>query len=79
MVETNGCAPPPLERLSRHRPICGCAAAFFDLYAPGMEHPVRCSTSFGDTLESIRSFDPETQRTIGQLRGLDLVPMGDCN
>ncbi|MGO9132955.1 MAG: transcription-repair coupling factor [Methylovirgula sp.] len=47
-----------------------------DLYAPAMLEPVRLDF-FGDTLESIRTFDPETQRTIGQLRGLDLVPMSE--
>lgn len=47
-----------------------------DLYAPGMTGPVRLDF-FGDTLESIRSFDPETQRTVGQLRALDLVPMSE--
>ena len=30
-----------------------------DLFAPGMDEPVRLDF-FGDTLESIRSFDPET-------------------
>jgi transcription-repair coupling factor (superfamily II helicase) len=47
-----------------------------DLYAPGMAEPVRLDF-FGDTLESIRSFDPETQRTTDQLRGLDLVPVSE--
>jgi transcription-repair coupling factor (superfamily II helicase) len=47
-----------------------------DLYAPGAPAPVRLDF-FGDTLESIRSFDPESQRTIGQLRSLDLVPMSE--
>ena len=47
-----------------------------DLYPPGLPNPVRLDF-FGDTLESIRSFDPETQRTIGQLRALDLVPMSE--
>ena len=47
-----------------------------DLFAPGMPLPVRLDF-FGDTLESIRSFDPETQRTVGQLRALDLVPMSE--
>lgn len=47
-----------------------------DLYAPGLAGPVRLDF-FGDTLESIRSFDPETQRTIGQLRALDLVPLSE--
>lgn len=47
-----------------------------DLYAPGLPAPVRLDF-FGDTLESIRAFDPETQRTTGQLRSLDLVPMSE--
>jgi transcription-repair coupling factor (superfamily II helicase) len=47
-----------------------------DLYAPGLPAPVRLDF-FGDTLESIRSFDPETQRSVGQLRALDLVPMSE--
>ncbi|HEX4410621.1 MAG TPA: transcription-repair coupling factor [Xanthobacteraceae bacterium] len=47
-----------------------------DLYAPGMDAPVRLDF-FGDTLESIRSFDPESQRTYVDLRALDLVPMAE--
>jgi transcription-repair coupling factor (superfamily II helicase) len=47
-----------------------------DLYAPGMELPIRLDF-FGDTLESIRSFDPESQRTVGQLHALDLVPAAE--
>ena len=47
-----------------------------DLFAPGLPLPVRLDF-FGDTLESIRSFDAETQRTTGQLRALDLVPMSE--
>jgi transcription-repair coupling factor (superfamily II helicase) len=47
-----------------------------DLFAPGMDAPVRLDF-FGDTLESIRSFDPETQRTTEELRRLDLVPMAE--
>jgi transcription-repair coupling factor (superfamily II helicase) len=47
-----------------------------DLYAPGMGDPVRLDF-FGDTLESIRAFDPETQRTTAELRTLDLVPMAE--
>ena len=31
----------------------------------------RCGSIFGDTLETIRSFDPESQRTTDQLRALD--------
>ena len=47
-----------------------------DLFAPALAEPIRLDF-FGDTLETIRTFDPETQRTIGQLRGLDLVPMSE--
>ena len=47
-----------------------------DLFPPGMDQPVRLDF-FGDTLESIRIFDPETQRTSGELRSLDLVPVAE--
>ncbi|MGH6784943.1 MAG: transcription-repair coupling factor, partial [Sphingomicrobium sp.] len=47
-----------------------------DLFAPGMDLPVRLDF-FGDTLESIRGFDPETQRTERELRALDLVPVAE--
>lgn len=47
-----------------------------DLYPPGLAIPVRLDF-FGDTLESIRSFDVETQRSQTQLRMLDLVPMSE--
>jgi transcription-repair coupling factor (superfamily II helicase) len=47
-----------------------------DLFPPGTDLPVRLDF-FGDTLESIRTFDPETQRTVGQMRALDLVPAAE--
>ncbi len=47
-----------------------------DLFAPGMAAPVRLDF-FGDTLELIRSFDPESQRTTAELRALDLVPVAE--
>ena len=47
-----------------------------DLFAPAIDAPVRLDF-FGDTLESIRSFDPETQRTAEDLRALELVPMAE--
>ncbi|MCL2429604.1 MAG: transcription-repair coupling factor, partial [Alphaproteobacteria bacterium] len=47
-----------------------------DLYPPGADDPVRLDF-FGDTLESIRTFDPESQRSIGEIRGLDLVPVAE--
>jgi transcription-repair coupling factor (superfamily II helicase) len=48
-----------------------------DLYPPGAAAPIRLDF-FGDTLESIRAFDPETQRSVGQLRSVDLVPMSEA-
>jgi transcription-repair coupling factor (superfamily II helicase) len=47
-----------------------------DLFPPGQPEPVRLDF-FGDTLESIRTFDPETQRTTDQLHALDLVPVAE--
>ena len=47
-----------------------------DLFPPGMDEPVRLDF-FGDTLETIRAFDPETQRTQYDMRALDLVPAAE--
>jgi transcription-repair coupling factor (superfamily II helicase) len=47
-----------------------------DLYAPGVLGPIRLDF-FGDTLESIRQFDPETQRSTGALRMLELIPTSE--
>jgi transcription-repair coupling factor (superfamily II helicase) len=48
-----------------------------DLYAPGGE-PVRLDF-FGDMLESIRAFDPATQRTTGQKQSFSLKPMSEVS
>ncbi len=48
-----------------------------DLYAPGTAAPIRLDF-FGDTLETIRPFDPATQRTTGQLPRLELVPASEA-
>ena len=47
-----------------------------DIFAPGEREPVRLDF-FGDTLESIRSFDPATQRTTGQRKSFELSPMSE--
>ncbi|MEQ8745372.1 transcription-repair coupling factor [Pyruvatibacter sp.] len=44
-----------------------------DIFPPGFAEPVRLDL-FGDTLEAIRTFDPETQLTTGALSRVDLVP-----
>ena len=45
-----------------------------DLYPPGPMGPIRLDL-FGDVLETIKGFDPETQRSTHPVRALDLVPM----
>ncbi|MFI5015201.1 MAG: transcription-repair coupling factor [Hyphomicrobiales bacterium] len=47
-----------------------------DLWPSTHAEPVRLDF-FGETLESIRSFDAETQRSTGQLRSIDLVPLSE--
>ncbi len=47
-----------------------------DVFPPGGEEPVRLDL-FGDTLESIRAFDPETQRSTKQLKEIDLLPVSE--
>jgi len=47
-----------------------------DLFAAGQGEPVRVDF-FGDTIDSIRTFDVESQRTLAQKKRLDLVPMSE--
>ncbi len=49
-----------------------------DVFAPGALAPVRLDF-FGDELESIRVFDPLTQRTIGTADRLDLGPVSELS
>ena len=48
-----------------------------DVFPPNSAEPVRLDL-FGDTLESIRSFDPETQRSTKQLKDVSLLPVSEC-
>ncbi len=48
-----------------------------DVYPPGAPEPVRLDL-FGDTLETIRGFDPETQRSTGKLDAVDLLPVSEA-
>jgi len=72
-LERNGFSRTPTVRETGEYAVRG---GIVDLYPPASEEPVRLDF-FGDTLESIRSFDPETQRTSKQLKRLDLVPMSE--
>ncbi len=72
-LERNG-----FERVATVREVGEYAVrgGILDVFVPGSEEPVRLDF-FGDTLESIRSFDPASQRTTGQVRSLDLNPMSE--
>ncbi|MDE1570379.1 transcription-repair coupling factor [Aquabacter sediminis] len=72
-AERNGYLRTPTVRDTGEYAVRG---GLIDLFPPGVPQPIRLDF-FGDTLESIRSFDPETQRTSGQLRALDFVPMAE--
>ncbi len=47
-----------------------------DLFAPGFDFPLRLDF-FGDTVESIRLFDPITQRSVEEIREAVLLPASD--
>ncbi len=47
-----------------------------DLFPASMETPLRFDF-FGKSLETIRSFDPETQRSTGTLKSIALAPMSE--
>ncbi|HWJ86783.1 MAG TPA: transcription-repair coupling factor [Pelagibacterium sp.] len=48
-----------------------------DLFPAGNNQPLRFDF-FGQQLETIRTFDPETQRTTGNIRKVTLVPMSEA-
>lgn len=47
-----------------------------DLFSPGEDAPVRIEF-FGDTIESIRTFDPETQRSIKERDSSIIMPAAE--
>jgi transcription-repair coupling factor (superfamily II helicase) len=48
-----------------------------DVFPPGADEPVRLDL-FGDTLDGIRAFDRETQRSTRQLKSVDLLPVSEA-
>ena len=72
-LETNGFQRTPTVRETGEYAVRG---GILDLFAPGEETPLRLDF-FGDTLESVRTFDAVTQRTLTQAASLDLVPMSE--
>ncbi|MCK6418745.1 MAG: transcription-repair coupling factor [Alphaproteobacteria bacterium] len=47
-----------------------------DLFPPGFEQPLRLDL-FGDTVETIRSFDAESQRSLGHVKDFTLHPAAE--
>ena len=47
-----------------------------DIFPPGQAQPLRLDF-FGDELESIRAFDPVTQRTTGDVKSLAVKPVSE--
>ncbi|RED51072.1 transcription-repair coupling factor [Aestuariispira insulae] len=47
-----------------------------DIFPAGRAEPVRIDL-FGDEVESIRSFDPVSQRTTGKVKSLSLIPVSE--
>jgi transcription-repair coupling factor (superfamily II helicase) len=45
-----------------------------DVWSPGQDRPVRIEF-FGDEVDSIRGFDPDTQLSTNQLSEIEIVPM----
>jgi transcription-repair coupling factor (superfamily II helicase) len=48
-----------------------------DVFPPDLDAPVRIEF-FGDQVETLRSFDPDTQRSSGQVARLELAPLSDA-
>ena len=72
-LETNGFIRSPTVREPGEYALRG---GILDLFAAGSDDPVRLDF-FGDTIESIRTFDPDTQRTIERRQRIDLVPVSE--
>ena len=68
------------ERVStvRERGEFAVRGGILDIFVPGADQPVRLDF-FGDTLESIRGFDPDTQRTTTQHKTFLLNAMSEVS
>ncbi|MEO9968412.1 MAG: transcription-repair coupling factor [Hyphomonadaceae bacterium] len=60
----------------RERGEFAIRGGIIDLFSPTSDQPVRLDF-FGDTLDGLRSFDPETQRTTGQLKNIAFAPVSE--
>ena len=62
----------------RHEPVrlpggFSIRGGIVDVWPTGADAPVRIEL-FGDEVESVRAFDPNTQRSVGPVPGLNLAP-----
>jgi transcription-repair coupling factor (superfamily II helicase) len=55
---------------------CALRGGIVDVWPPGMDAPLRLDF-FGDQLDAIRRFDPETQRSGERLGSVDLAPVSE--
>ncbi|MCB1517943.1 MAG: transcription-repair coupling factor [Hyphomicrobiaceae bacterium] len=72
-AQSNGYLRVPTVRESGEFAVRG---GLIDLFPAGFDQPIRFDF-FGAVLETIRTFDPETQRTTGNLPQIELLPMGE--
>ncbi|MEO1100239.1 MAG: transcription-repair coupling factor [Pseudomonadota bacterium] len=60
----------------RERGEFAIRGGIIDIYPPTEPDPIRLDL-FGDELDTIKSFDPETQRSTGQLGRVDFAPVSE--
>ncbi len=72
-LDHNGYARTPTVREAGEYAVRG---GILDMFPAGFDQPARLDF-FGDTLESIRAFDAESQRTLMDLRAIELVPVSE--
>ena len=53
---------------------CSVRGGIVDFWSPGDEFPVRAEF-FGDDLESLRTFNPATQTSIGRIETCEILPV----
>ncbi|HKR14199.1 MAG TPA: transcription-repair coupling factor, partial [Pyrinomonadaceae bacterium] len=67
----------------REDPVAGVGefsmrGGILDIWPPGREAPVRVEF-FGDTIDSLREFDPETQLSTGPIDAVEVPPMRELS
>ncbi|MFL2665686.1 MAG: transcription-repair coupling factor [Dehalococcoidia bacterium] len=53
--------------------ILSVRGGIIDIYSPNYQYPVRIEF-YGDTIETIRFFHPETQRSISSIENITIIP-----